>query len=475
MVGKGRNAEPRQVLRAQRGDPPWRVPGTTGPQGGSTILSLIVSIIILAVAIGIYLSRGKKKSKKVEKKIDKAKEWGLHEPISIYPKIDAGKCIGSGACVKACPEKDILGIAGGKGKLINASQCIGHGACAIACPVEAITLVFGTETRGVELPWVSPEFETNVPGVFIVGELGGMGLIKNAVTQGTEAMDHIASLLKQRPAKDDIHDVVIIGAGPAGIGASLCAAKHKLKTVTIDQNDLGGTVLQYPRQKIVMTSPVNLPMYGKVRMRETTKEALLELWEKVFDKTGLKINSGEKMTGLVKDGCNRFVVQTVKNDYATRFVVLAIGRRGTPRKLGVPGEGKSKVTYSLKDPEQYQDKHILVVGGGDSAVEAAMALSAQPGNTVTLSYRNDKFSRIKPGNRTRLEEAVAGKQLKIAFKSNVVEIKDEEVVVDMDGKKETLPNDYVYIFAGGELPNEFLKSIGVRIEKKFGTALNEAG
>lgn len=445
------------------------------PQGGPAILSLIVSIVILAIAIGIYLKRGRKKSKKVEKKIVKAKEWGLHEPVSIYPKIDAAKCIGSGACVKACPEKDILGIAGGKGKLINASQCIGHGACAIACPVEAITLVFGTETRGVDIPWVSPEFETNVPGVFIVGELGGMGLIKNSVTQGREAMEHIASKLKQSSRHDAVYDVVIVGAGPAGIGASLAAAKHKVKAVTIDQNDLGGTVLQYPRHKIVMTSPMDLPMYGKVRMRETTKEALLELWEKVFDKTGLKINSGEKMTGLVKDSCSRFVVQTVKNEYATRFVVLAIGRRGTPRKLGVPGEDKGKVTYSLKDPEQLQNKHILVVGGGDSAVEAAMALCAQPGNTVTLSYRNDKFSRIKPGNRTRLEEAIAGKKLKIAFSSNVVEIKDSEVVLDMAGKKETLPNDYVYIFAGGELPNEFLKSIGIRIEKKFGTALNEAG
>ena len=415
------------------------------------------------------------KIEKIEEKIDKAKEWGLHEPVSIHPKIDIAKCIGSGACVKACPEKDILGLAGGKGQLINASQCIGHGACAIACPMEAITLVFGTETRGVDIPWVSPEFETNVPGVFIVGELGGMGLIKNSVTQGREAMEHIAAMLKQRKAMDNIYDVVIVGAGPGRHRRLARRGQAQAKGVTIDQNDLGGTVLQYPRHKIVMTSPVELPMYGKVRMRETTKEALLELWEKVFDKTGLKINSGEKMTGLVKDGCNRFVVNTVKDDYATRFVVLAIGRRGTPRKLGVPGEEKGKVTYSLKDPEQYRDKHILVVGGGDSAVEAAMALCAQPGNTVTLSYRNDKFSRIKPGNRTRLEEAVAGKKLKIAFKSNVVEIKDKEVVLDTDGKKAAIANDYVYIFAGGELPNEFLKSIGIRIEKKFGTAMNETG
>ncbi|MFQ5736657.1 MAG: NAD(P)-binding domain-containing protein [Thermodesulfobacteriota bacterium] len=426
------------------------------------------------MVMGIYLARHKKRSRKVEGKISKAREWGLHEPTSIHPRIDKARCIGSGACVKACPEKDILGLSGGKGRLINASQCIGHGACAIACPVEAITLVFGTETRGVDIPWVSPTFETNVPGVFIVGELGGMGLIKNAVTQGREAIDHIAGMLRERAAEKTNYDVLIVGAGPAGIGASLAATRHKLRFVTIDQNDLGGTVLQYPRHKIVMTSPMELPMYGKVRLKETTKESLLELWQEVCGKAGLKINSNEKMTGLTRDGCSRFIVTTAKAEYVTKFVMLAIGRRGTPRKLGVPGEGLSKVTYSLKDPEQHSDEHIIVVGGGDSAVEAALALSAQPGNTVTLSYRKDRFSRIKPGNRERLEEALAKKTLTVAFNSNVTEIKEKEVLLEEGGATRTLPNDYVYIFAGGELPNEFLKSIGIKIEKKFGTPLHEA-
>ncbi len=438
-------------------------------------MSFIVSLVILSAAIGIYLALSKKKSRKVEKKIGQAKEWGLHEPVSIHPKIDPARCIGSGACVKACPEKDILGLAGGKGKLINASQCIGHGACAAACPVGAIQLVFGTETRGVDIPWVSPEFETNIPGVFIVGELGGMGLIRNAITQGREAVDHIASLLKDRAAEKVAYDVVIVGAGPAGIGASLCAAKHKLKFLTIDQNDLGGTVLQYPRHKIVMTSPVELPMYGKMRLGETTKEALLDLWNEVCQKTGLRINSNEKMTGLAKDGCARFIVSTVKAEYLTRFVVLAIGRRGTPRKLGVPGEGLGKVTYGLKDPEQHRGEDILVVGGGDSAVEAAIALASQPGNRVTLSYRNEKFSRIKSGNRERLEEALSKKTLAVMFNSNVLEITGKDVRLKAGEGEMRLPNDYVYIFAGGELPNEFLKSIGIRIEKKFGTPLHEAG
>ncbi|MBI5344518.1 MAG: NAD(P)-binding domain-containing protein [Deltaproteobacteria bacterium] len=417
-----------------------------------------------------YLYRHRKKSKRTEKKITKAREYGTYEPVHIYPKIDYAKCIGSGACIKACPEKDILGLSGGKGKLINASHCIGHGACAAACPVGAITLVFGTAKRGVEIPYVTPDFETNIKGVFIVGELGGMGLIKNAVTQGTQAVDHIACQLKEGPHKGaDLTDILVVGAGPAGIGASLNAFKHKLSCVIIDQNDLGGTVLSYPRHKIVMTSPMDLPMYGKVKLRETTKEALLLLWREVFKKTGMKINSKEKMTGLkAEDGV--FRVTTTKGEYMARKVVIAIGRRGTPRKLGVPGEDLPKVTYSLLDAAQHQDHQVLVVGGGDSAVEAAIAIADQPGNKVTLSYRGDAFSRIKPGNRERLDKAAAKKSVNVILNSNVKEITEKEITLAVGEDSTNLPNDYVYIFAGGELPNEFLKTIGIQIEKKFGTA-----
>ncbi len=431
-------------------------------------MSLLISALILTIAIWLYLRSHRKKSKKVEKKISKAVEWGLHDPVHIHPYIDPAKCIGSGTCVKACPEKDIIGISGGKGKLINASHCVGHGACASACPVGAITLVFGTETRGVDIPYVTPNFETNIKGVFIVGELGGMGLIKNAITQGRQSVEHI-STLGRGSGNDNALDVLIVGAGPAGIGASLAAAKHKMKFVTIEQEDIGGTVLQYPRMKIVMTSPVDIPLYGKVKLKETRKEALLELWMEILQNTRLKINTNEKMTGLRKEG-GLFKVTTSKGEYLAKHVVLAIGRRGTPRKLGVPGEGLSKVSYRLLDPEQHKGQHLLVVGGGDSAIEAAIALSSQPGNTVTLSYRGESFSRIKPMNRTRLDEALSKKSLKVFYNSNVKEITEKEVRLATGEREAALHNDYVYIFAGGELPNEFLKSIGIQIEKKFGTA-----
>lgn len=431
-------------------------------------MSYIISAALIFLAIALYLRVDSKRSKKVKEKVALAEEYGFREPTTIHPKIDPARCIGSGACVKACPEKDIIGLIGGKGGLINASHCVGHGACAEACPVGAIKLVFGTETRGVDIPYVTPDFETNIKGIFIAGELGGMGLIKNAITQGRQAVEHISCRLGTDKGKGGIFDAVIIGAGPAGIGASLMAAKKGLKFATIEQGDIGGTVFSYPRHKIVMTSPVELPLYGNVKLRETTKEALLDLWISVIKKTGLEIRTGEKMTGLSREA-DGFRVITSKGEYPARNVVLAIGRRGTPRKLGVPGEKLPKVTYSLLDPEQHRDHSLLVVGGGDSAVEASLAIAKQAGNKVTLSYRGDSFKRIKPMNKTRLDEAVSKRSVDVVLNSNVLEIREKDVSIETEGKETVIRNDYVYIFAGGELPNEFLLSIGIKIDKKFGT------
>lgn len=432
-------------------------------------MTTLISLSFIILVVGIYTRYQSKKSRKTLKKIKKAKEYGTHEPVHIHPSVDPATCIGSGACVKACPEKDILGLANGRASLINASRCIGHGACASACPVGAIKLVFGTETRGVDIPYVTPNFETNVKGIFIIGELGGMGLIRNAVTQGREVMGYLSCLLRSGEGKrEGLYDTVIVGAGPAGISASLAAVKYKLKFVTVEQEEIGGTVLQYPRHKIVMTSPMELPMYGKVRLGETTKEALLDLWMEVIGKTGLQIRTKEKMTDIKRDD-DCFKVFTTKGEYLTKTVVLAIGRRGTPRKLGVPGENLPKVAYRLLEPEQHQNQNILVVGGGDSAVEAAIALADQIGNRVSLSYRGEAFSRIKPGNKERLDKMTGKRAVQVIFKSNVKEIGERSVKISTPEDLIEILNDYVYIFTGGELPNEFLNKIGVTIEKRFGT------
>jgi thioredoxin reductase/NAD-dependent dihydropyrimidine dehydrogenase PreA subunit len=377
--------------------------------------------------------------------------------------------MGCGSCVSACPENNVLGLIRGKAHLIHPTHCIGHGACKQACPMDAISLVFGTEKRGVDIPQVQPNFETNMPGIFIAGELGGMGLIRNAVEQGRQALDSIRKVKGVGKAAGDWLDLAIVGAGPAGFAASLGALEHKLKYVTLEQDTLGGTVAHFPRGKLVMTAPVQLPMVGKVKFTETTKEELLEFWQGVEKATGLAINYQERVEKIIPEA-GGYRLETSRNHYKARTVLLAIGRRGTPRKLGVPGEDLSKVVYRLIDPEQYRGQHVLVVGGGDSALEAATSIAEQPDTLVSLSYRSEAFSRAKQKNRSKVEQAVSEGRLSVLFKSNVAEILEGRVKIDHDGQQLELRNDAVIVSAGGILPTPFLKNIGIKVETKYGTA-----
>ena len=427
------------------------------------IYSVVATLIMLTLYL--YVRHLKKQSKLVGEKIQKAKEHGLYEPVSLHPHIDTNTCIQSGACIEACPEKEIIGILNGRAALINASRCVGHGACFHACPVEAISLVIGTEKRGVDLPHVNQNFETNVHGIFIAGELGGMGLIKNSVEQGRQAVDNIVRSISK--TKDHDYDLVIVGAGPAGISATLQAKKHGLKSITLEQDTLGGTVYSFPRTKIVMTSPMDLPLHGKVKLTETRKSELLDLWNKVLSENNLTIKEQAKVEHIGKRD-DKFVV-TLKDgqEFITKSVLLAIGRRGTPRKLNVPGEQLEKVAYRLLEPEHIEGENIIVAGGGDSAIEAALMLMDQ--NTVILSYRGDAFKRIKPGNSERINRAAEEHKLEIVFESNITLIEPDAVTLSLaDGSTRTVANDKVYIFAGGELPTQFLQKAGVEITKRFG-------
>ncbi len=398
--------------------------------------------------------------------LEEAKAAGLTEPPSLHPVIDPAICVGSGACAMACPEQ-ALGIVNGKAVLINPSHCIGHGACAAACPAEAITLVFGTEKRGMDIPYVQPTFETNVRGIYIAGELGGMGLVRKAAEQGRQAMQNIA---KQK-SREGILDVLIVGAGPAGLTATLGAMEHKLRFATIEQEDsLGGTVYHYPRNKIVMTQPINLPIVGKARLGEISKESLLAFWQDIVKKVSMPLNFGEAMEKVEAANDGRgFIVRTPKREYLTRNLLLAIGRRGTPRKLGVPGEEHPKVVYRLIDAEQYRGMQVIVVGGGDSAIEAAVSIAEQPGTAVTLSYRGEAFGRVKPKNRDRVKDAEADGRLTVALNSRILAIAPQTVSMEEAGVQKELRNDAVIVCAGGILPTPMLKELGIRVEAKFGT------
>ncbi len=425
-----------------------------------------VAAVLVLIVLLIYIKKQKRESNEVDKKIAIAKEDGVHEPVSLYPVVDANRCIKSGACITACPEDDILGIRNGKATTINASLCIGHGACLRACPVEAISLWIGTEKRGVDLPHVSSTFETNVPGIFIAGELGGMGLIRNAVKQGAEAVDNIIKTIKKGDNAE--YDLIVVGAGPAGISATLAATKAKLKVLTLEQGTLGGTVFTFPRSKIVMTHPMDLPLHGKVKLKETSKPELLKLWQSVLAKNNIEIKENSKVDTIIPEG-NMFNVLTVSGEkYTTKTVLLTIGRRGTPRRLNVIGEDSENVAYRLLEPEEIIGQKIMIVGGGDSAIESALLLSDQ--NKVTLSYRGETFTRLKPKNADKIKKAIDDHLIDVKFNSNVVSIEPKVIHYTQNESKEMLKleNDLIYIFAGGELPTQFLKKIGVKVTTKFG-------
>lgn len=429
------------------------------------LLLLLYLIPVALIWFGrLYIRR--KASTRHAESLRKNIEAGLTEPASLHPLIDRDLCIACNACAKACPEDEVLAIIGDKVELINPTHCIGHGACEVACPVNAITLVFGTEKRGIDIPHVGKTFETNVKGIYIAGELGGMGLIRNAITQGRQAMESI--IASGKTGKGQGIDVLIVGAGPAGFAASLCALQNKLRYVTIEQDSLGGTVSHYPRGKIVMTAPVDLPLVGKVNFRETTKEKLMTFWTKVAADTKVKINYGERLESVtpVSGG---FTVKTDKRSYQAQCILLSIGRRGTPRKLDVPGEEQNKVVYRLIDPEQYRGQHVLVVGGGDSALEAATSIAAEPNTSVSLSYRSGAFSRAKEKNRQKVDEASSNGSLNVLLKSKVKEIQKDKVILDHDGKTITLKNDAVIVSAGGIVPTGMLKEMGIQVETKHGT------
>jgi thioredoxin reductase/NAD-dependent dihydropyrimidine dehydrogenase PreA subunit len=421
----------------------------------------------LVVIWALYLGQRKKRERRSLATRNAAAEAGMLEPASLHPTIDPTKCLGCGSCVRACPEGEVIGLINGKAELIEPTECIGHGACKASCPTGAISLVFGTETRGIDIPHVDPDFQTNVPGIFIAGELGGMGLVRNAIEQGRQAMDSVRKL--DGLGQPDLLDVIIVGSGPAGFSASLAAMQHKLRFATIEQESFGGTVAHFPRGKLVMTAPATLPLVGTVKFREIKKDKLLAFWTKVAKDTGLRINYGERVDAIEQNGCG-FMVKTTRQTYRSRAVLLAIGRRGTPRKLDVPGEEQPKVVYRLIDPEQYRGQHVLVVGGGDSALEAAASIAEEPDTMVTLSYRGDAFSRAKTKNRQRVDAAQESGKLRVLLKSNVKRIGPDDVEIEHAGQRLPARNDAVIVCAGGILPTPFLKSMGIEIATKYGTA-----
>lgn len=415
----------------------------------------------------------------LSRKIKEAKELGSNQALTQHPQIDRNSCLGCGSCVLACPERGVLALVEGKAQLVNASHCVGHGCCESVCPVGALIVGLGDVTQRTDIPLLSDERETSVPGIFIAGELGGIGLIRHAVVQGSEIISTISLRLKtndQPQACDDLLDVLIVGSGPSGIAATLKSHELGLRYKIIDQDELGGTVRKYPRNKMTLTQPVDLPIYGRMKRTQYTKEELIELWEQVLKDAGITVQSGTRLTGIERREDGILTAMTSQGNYHCRYCVLALGRRGTPRRLDVPGEDSENVLYQLTDVAEYSNQKLLVVGGGDSAIEAALALATQPGNQVTLSYRRHAFFRIKQKNRDNIQIAQQEGKVEVVFNSQVRAIEGDRTLLEVQTEKggridkQSVPAEYVFIFAGGEPPYPLLKNIGIQ----FGGRTNDA-
>src|SRR5689334_4859529 len=435
---------------------------------------MLTNVIYVAFGLLVLHSivRHVRRTNRKERAARASAEHGrLHSegPRAQHPHIDATRCFVCGSCGTACPEGDVLAVLAGKAAIVNGHKCIGHGLCAEACPVGAITIVMASPSVGADMPALTPDYETNVPNLFIAGELGGLALIKNAVNQGRDCIDTITTRLpqiKRGRATPGGYDVCVVGAGPGGISASLRAIERKLSYMTLEQDEFGGTVAKYPRQKLVLTSPVEFPLHGRFGKLKISKEELLRFWDKLHRQAGLKVRTSEKVEDIRKEADGAFTIHTAKGQYRAWTVILALGRRGTPRKLDIKGEQLPKVMYSLIEADAYTGAKIVVVGGGDSAVEAAMGLAHQKGNQVILSYRKDAFSRIKERNAQRLPEYTKSGRLKVVFNSQPVEVREKSVLLDVAGQVREIANDYVWVFAGGTPPNEFLQKVGIQLGQR---------
>ncbi len=392
------------------------------------------------------------------------------DPVPVRPllhSINDDRCIGCEACVDVCPT-EVLDLVDHKARVARFSDCVQCEQCANACPTQALVMYRqGTTPRMLTVPELDEHFQTGVPGQYLIGEVAGKPLVKNAANLGRAVIEHIARELAGVPAAAGAIDVAIVGSGPGGLSAALTCVQRKLSCLVLEKEHvMASTVARYPKGKHFMAEPCSARNVSYLPVFDGTKEQLVAAWTQLIAGVELPIKLGEAVETVKRGDDGVFTVKTTVASYRARSVVLATGLRGKPRLLAVPGANLEKVQSLLDDPAEFAGEDVLVVGGGDSAVEGAMAL-AEVGARVTLSYRGDGFKRCKPGNQKRLAEMTASHRLAVLLESNVVRFTPDAVAITLADKSETtIANQRAFVLIGADTPVAWLEANHVRFVER---------
>lgn len=380
--------------------------------------------------------------------------------------INDDRCVGCDACVAVCPT-NVLDLINNKSRVLRFQDCIQCEQCMWACPTQALVMFpEGTEPPRLKMAEIDENFETAIKGQYLIGEVAGKPLVKNAANLGRGVVEHMLREGGLQPGAGGpgVVDVAVVGSGPGGLSAALTCIRRGLSYVVLEKEQcIASTVSRYPKGKWVMAEPYDVRNLSFLPVFDSSKEQMVPIWEEVVERSGMNLKRGEPVESVEKGPDGIFTIRTTVAEYKAQRVVLAIGTRGKPRTLGVPGENLPKVMSLLEDPDNHRGQSVLVIGGGDSALEAAMAL-ADAGARVVLSYRGKNFSRAQKKNQSAIESYESQKRIKVLFNSGVMQFTEDTVTIQLaDNTTKSYPNQAAFVLIGAEPPVAWLKKVGVNV------------